>query len=254
MRIVKGYGDRKWLFGVLLIVFTLLRSLRFFIGFAVIISFFIDWFLNTHEKFFKKIRKGIVMIIVVCGLTFFLQAVPVIGGMPLVDMFDLDLLHKVHKDSSVNGSTSTHTQIIKPIVATKTSTMPVETDSLVAQKYAFSPGGLIKSILTTVVGPFPWQISLAKYAILLVDTLFVVGVFVLSLVGILKSNHERFWKLVPVVMVSGMIFFGIALGTDNIGAMVRQRIPAVVTLAIVAVIGLDLIVKKYVFKSQYSGK
>ena len=109
---------------------------------------------------------------------------------------------------------------------------------------------VIRSFITTLVGPFPWQVSLVKYAMLFADTAFVCGVVVLSLIGILKSERSTLYRLVPIVAVLGMILLGIVIGTDNIGGMIRQRIPAVVVMAIVAIIGVDLVIKKYAIQRK----
>ncbi len=245
-QMVQGRSNRWVVFGIFLLTFTLLRSLRFFIGFAGAAGFFVYWFINIQEKITKRMVAGLGMIVIVLGLGIALEGLPLIGGMTLVKAVSPDLIHVTRRYSSETASTSTHTVILETVSTGNPPSIPVggltETVEQLKEentRYSFSITGFLKALMTAIIGPFPWQLPLSKYVILFADTLFVYAVLSISLWGVVKMKWRDIKVVAPWIIVAGGIILAVAIGTDNIGAMIRQRVPALIVMGLVACYALD---------------
>lgn len=243
-------------FGIVMIAITALRSLRFFIGFSATVGFISYWFLNVTTSRMKKIVLGLGMIGVIAGLGWVLYKIPVFGSVTIIDMVNPQIMEKTKRYSARDASTATNIPVFKKIPGTgvpiNEPTSPSVAHATQLQdevRYAFSVTGFIQSLGTTVFGPFPGQLPLKKYIPLLADTLFIYLVSTLALVGIyvaIKNKSAILWKIIPLIVIAGGIIIAVAIGADNIGAIVRQRIPVFIIISLIALVGGDYVFKKYV--------
>lgn len=256
---------KKWIFfGVGILLITALRSLRFFIGFSATVGFISYWFLNVATSRMKKIVLGLGMIGVTAGLGWTLYQIPVFGSATIVDMVNPQIMETTKMYSARDAASATNITVFKKItgssaVTNKSSQMIIINKETVAAepaeevtRYAFSVKGFIQSVGTTLFGPFPQQIHFKKYVSLLPDTLFVYLLSVFAIVGVsitIKEKSHIIWKIIPLVIITGGILTAVAIGADNMGAIVRQRIPAFIVIAIIAMVGIDYVFKKYVSKT-----
>ncbi len=248
---IQGKINKVIAFGIFLVLFTLSRSLRFFIGFAGAAGFFISWFVSAKDVIKKKILTGLGMIMGTLLVGIMVQGVPLISGVTLISSLNPNLIYVTRIYSSKNANTATHTAVFKraeegsqlvQMSGIKETVQRSEQENI---RYTFSVGGFLKTLLTTIFGPFPGQLSFGKYLMLFMDVVFVYGVLGFLIWGIIKMKWEHIKIIFPWMVVAGGIVLAVALGTDNIGAMIRQRIPAVIVGALIAI---------YVYDKRIHGK
>lgn len=216
-------------FGLFLLIFSLLFYLRFFIAYAVLIGFFSYWFTNNNFSWQKRIIKGLIMI-VFSGLIVFLInnisisdsfRVKTIGNFSLIQIIKPEFIKGIRSSYFQGGSSTTNIQVVEENVSNG--------------EYNFSLSAIVKSFFNTMFGPFPWQFSLKKYIFIFPDVIVWLVAFFLAIIGILKAKLRM--TLFFIVSV-GVIIAGLVMGSDNLGALLRYRLPAFVVLAVLSSFGI----------------
>ena len=159
----------------------------------------------------------------------------IVGSPTAFSLLHIDVLQKTRGSfTNAGGSDTTamNIEIFKPIARPVVSNEPMKSKK--SPSYAFSISGYVQSLAMTIFGPFPWQLSAKKYAALGVDTLFVYVLIGFSVWGIFRSKWKNFKNVIPWLTIAVIIYAAIAMGTDNLGAIVRQRIPAVIVIGLIA--------------------
>jgi hypothetical protein len=235
---IKIFNKEKfnwWLFLIILFLCLALRNLRFFIGFAMIIGFLVGWFLNSKIILRKRIIYGVIMIIIFIFSTFLLTGGGIGKSASFMEYINPEFVYNLRGNYFKNGSTTTNINVVEQ----KTNIISDSTDNTSTQ-YNFSVNGIIKSSATIIFGPFPWQLPLKKYIIAFPDLIMMYCILFFGLVGILKMKlKSSILYIIPVII----IFAGLIAGVDNLGALLRYRIPAIITLSLFAPAGLIYILK-----------
>ncbi len=246
IRLASGKGNRIILFGVILIMFILLRSLRFFIGFAAIIGVLTNWFVNAAMPFTQKCFRGLAMILCVTAIGIVLRGDKVIGSMTTLDALHFDFIQKTRHEFFTGGSTTTNIQIIKkidtqPNLSQSENEKPglSQSEDEKTATYKFSVSGFAMSFANSVFGPFPWQLSIGKYIPLLSDIIFIYLLMISSILGIVYMKRKQLRTIAPWLISAGIIILAVSIGTDNLGAVVRQRMPGFIIIGLIAVFSVD---------------
>lgn len=242
------------LFVILMISFVSLRSLRFFIALAAIAGFFVVWFLCSKISLKKRIISGVCMFVCVTAISYWLTGFEQLGKTnSLFEYVQPKFIQDLRDDYYKGGSTTTNIGVVqvttKPqTVVSTTNEKPVETQQ---EEYSFSIQGLLVSAATMMFGPFPWQVSLRQYIFAFPD-IFVWYVFLaLAIVAVyVRRSKESLLIIVSIAVILG----GLTLGVDNMGALLRYRIPIVILLAILAPIGAEHIlgsIRRYIQRYRH---
>ncbi len=96
--------------------------------------------------------------------------------------------------------------------------------------------GYAYSAISAMLGPFPWQMRRSAHWLALLETIpwyFVLYFFWKGFLHSIKSDRIA----LPFVLFAILLFSGIALISDNLGADMRWRMPGFFALFIVASIG-----------------
>lgn len=234
----KSYKKQLVLFIGILVLFLLLRNLRLFIGFASITGFFIDWFFNAERSLKIRLGMGIVMLVIVNSFVIILWGDGIMRDVGIVGYFNFGKIEQVRKTYSEGGSTTTNIQLIK------NTYYPEE--SGVSVKHSFSIKGFIESFLNVFASPFPWQLPLSQYVVIIPDILFVYTVIIITIVGYIKSSWSDRKKVIGWTVTASVILLGLIMGSDNLGAIIRQRIVFVVLLGMIAIFYLESLINTYI--------
>ena len=227
-RISQGKGNRIALVSIMAVAWILLRNLRFFIGFSAIALFFTEWFLNANNSLKKKIGYGILMLILANIITHFLSGDGLLRAPSIISLFNRGYISQI-RDASELAFSASHIRIFDM------------TGHILW-------GQVIKAFGVAMFGPFPGQLSTSRYMITLVDTLFVYGATGIVIWGILKDKLVSWKKYFPIIIAITILVISITIGTDNIGANIRQRISPVILISMLAVITYSDSRKKYEIK------
>ncbi len=240
IRLINGTMHRVYASGLLLLLFILLRNLRFLVGFGAIVGILIGWFLLAQVPLRKKIVGGVALVVCVLGISFSLHGKMIIGSQTVFDLMHIEKLQKTRQSyTNAGGSDTTATDVV--IFKPKVESSEGGTSESMNRSggYTFSVSGYIRSVVSSVIGPFPWQLTAKKYLALLPDTLFIYILLGVSLWGIVRIPWRSFKIIIPWIVTAGIIYGAIALGTDNMGAIVRQRTPAVMVIGLIAAYTYD---------------
>ena len=256
-----------WFMGVVA-AFILLRNLRFFIGFAAMTGFFLQWFFLASSSIKKRIAWGIVMVAVVMGVAFSLadnenSPEHLFKSVTILTYANFGYAEQ-SRIYSGQANTATHVNVFSKVPDVPThradgSTVPPSPvvitggETKAAGTFTLSPRGLFVAGFNTAFGPFPWQLSFKKYMLVSPDTVFVYITAILFLLGALLLWRKRlFRRLLPLVVTVAIILGGVAVGTDNLGALIRQRVPGVILLAVAAIVFLYALIQKKMSKADVS--
>lgn len=105
--------------------------------------------------------------------------------------------------------------------------------SSLGRAIAFLPVGLSYFLLS----PFPWQLRSVLQAVTLPEMLFIYTLVPSMVRGLLRLARERFRAVLVVLLITGGICFGYALGQANVGTAYRQRAQVIPFLMMFAAVG-----------------
>lgn len=237
----------RWIwFALFLGMFILLRNLRFFIGFAAAAGFFAEWILNADVSIRKKILQGIVMFLGVSMTAFLLTPASdnenvLFKSESIFTYAHINNLERVRNYSELANSAH-HIEIF-----TKKQTV-TESDSLDSHeeiKTSLSIKGLIHATINTLLGPFPWQLSPVFYMAALPDILFIYVIIAIITIATFKYFFILIKRVLPWLVSAMTILGGVAVGADNAGAIIRQRVSLVILLGLVAAVCIDWYLKRH---------
>lgn len=238
---LKLYNKEKFNWPLLLIILFLclaLRNLRFFIGFAVIVGFFVGWFVESKIILKKRIIYGIIIIFIFTFTTSFLTGGGIGKSNSFLEYINPKFIYTLREQYFKNGGTTTNINVVKKEINNLNLIKETKNNNEPTVDYNFSITGVIKSSLTVIFGPFPWQLSFKKYIIASLDLVFWYMILFLGCFGILKIKLKS--SLVYLIP-SFIIFTGLIVGVDNLGALLRYRIPLTVIFAIFVPFGVDFL-------------
>lgn len=229
------------------IILTSAIHLRFYIGFALMFSFIVCWFLLSNLKIKKRILYGFIFIFIL-GFSPYFLGYGYYGLTPLKGYLNKRTITTYREvvyapdsgpaSASASGSTSC-------------SEGKAGVGSSVVVKTGFDEGNakFVKnyfvSFIYAFLGPFPWQLKYKRHLLFLTET--IPWYFLLCFIawGIYKAfKNSGFLKMLDYYKYSFMLllFSAMALGAlslfiNNFGIIVRIRMPAVI--ALLCLIGLN---------------
>lgn len=222
-RMAQGKGNRGILFVGILALFIALYDLRFFIGGAVIVGVLVEWFLGASLSVRRRLIYGIPMVIVVVIAGCLLFKSELGKTMDATTFVSPETVYETRTAYARDGGSNTNIAIFKKVEDTTSS------------KYVLYIPGLILSSANTLLGPFPWQLPLQKYVLQIPDLVFIYAVVTIVILG-LFIYRRPLRGVVPYIVTSGLVLGVIIIANDNLGAIVRQRIPAFIVLGLSAII------------------
>jgi hypothetical protein len=239
---IKMYQNEKfnwWQFILILFLCLALRNLRFFVGFAMIVGFLVGWFFESKMFLRRRILYGIMMFILFSFTTSVLTGPGIGESKSFIEYINPGFIYNLRRQYFSDGATTTNINVVEQ------NNNLDETVSSTSQ-YKFSINGIIKSSSIIILGPFPWQLPIKKYIIAFPDLIMLYSILFFGLIGILKTKlKSSILYLIPIVI----IFAGLIVGVDNLGALLRYRIPVVIILSVFIPAGLA-----FVFKSKNYGQ
>jgi hypothetical protein len=243
-----------------LIFFALLTGamhLRFYIGFALMGSFIICWFLLSNFDIKKKIVYGI-FIILFLGFSPQLLGYGYYGTKPLKVYLNKDVITKYREvvyapNSNIRQEVSSQQEDSSQPNSqnAKISQVAVEEkassgSSFVVEAGFENPFKFIKnyflSFVYSLFGPFPWQLSQKRHILFLADTIPWYIFFVIIIYGIYK-NFKIYKYALPLVGFSLMALGALSLYINNFGIISRIRMPIFISLLCVMVLSFDILFK-----------
>lgn len=237
-------GNKKFLwkyFLVFIISFLLLRNLRFFVSFACLMLFFFEWFINSALDQWKRIRRGVILLIIITAISACCTGWGIGRNMGIMQYIDPGFIQNLRESYYKNGSTTNHIAI----ATEKTISVSQESEGEIGTfnddtAYSFSGKGIITSFSIVLLGPFPWQLPLKKYLITFLDLIVWYGVGILFIITLLKYPIR---KIIPYCVGIGALLMGLTLGVDNLGAMLRYRLPVVIVASVYIPVAIEYLYK-----------
>jgi hypothetical protein len=228
IKIIKKFNWYNFL--VLYLALICVTHFRFYIGYALIITFIFSWFLFANMDFKKKIIYGIIFIVILG----FIPQIAYNQGYYGINSFKTYFNNKI-----VNF----YRQIVYNPITYYTNTPSTNTPSMVGLDSSFTvregPLGYIQSFVYVLLGPFPWQIKNLRQSLALVETIpwYLLLFFVIE--GIIFSFKNRIKEVMPLLFFSILVMIVIAIFDTNFGLIVRIRIPAFISLLCIASFGFN---------------
>lgn len=265
IKMVKHFSWEK--FFLFFIILTLLVQVRFYIGYAMLFSFTISWFLVSHLPIKKRSIYGVVLFLI-------LGACPMVWGdgyygsrnfisflNPEKINFYRSVVYNPSKpDNQPNGSDS-------PGKTIESESVPINGFSKVAEglgsSFTVAGGGgdgafrfsinSVKSFVYSFLGPFPWQLRYTRQYIALLETIPWYMLLAASFFLFIKSikNKSRaeifnFYKWCVPLIIFGIIALGaLSLFINNYGIIARIRIPIFISGLCVMSLMLNNVIIKY---------
>ncbi|MDB4984643.1 MAG: hypothetical protein JWM20_822 [Patescibacteria group bacterium] len=251
-KLVRGEGNRFLVFSGAFVLFLGLYDLRFFIGIAAMVALLADWFFNARASVKKRFAYGIPMLIIIVASTLLLLKWDVGENNTINNYVSPESVYTTRAVYGRNGGSTVQspifTQTFQNVPAEVQGTpegKPAEAKGSKMPSYSLSIRGTAAAFANAILGPFPGQLPRIKYLTELPDVLFIYAVIIGALALFLTRSWKAFRTMVPVIICAGVVFATIAIGSDNLGAIVRQRITAVVVCSIIALFAVDLLIKTY---------
>jgi hypothetical protein len=200
----------------------------------MIVGFLAGWFLESKIILRKRIIYGVIMIFMFTFTTFLLTGGGIGESKSFMEYINPQFIYNLREGYFKNGSTTTNINVVEQ------SKNVTSEDNNSSSQYHFSTSGVIKSSLINILGPFPWQLSFEKYIITFPDLIMLYVCLFFGIIGIFKTKlKSSILYLIPTIIM----FAGLVAGVDNLGALLRYRIPAVITISLFIPAGLYFVFK-----------
>ena len=243
----------QWgLFALLYLILGFTIHFRFYIGFAVLLTFIISWLLFSNIYFKKRAMYFLVMV----ALFGFLPQLFMVDdagywGAKLFKQYLNQKTISYYRESAYVAEPQYAKNVTTPVVTTSVANQkePViipaaleEEDtagSTFAVKTEFNNffkfiGNYIVSFIYTIFGPFVWQIKYKRQLLSLIEVIpwyfllfFIVKGAIKEFGRYYKNNYKMY---APLLIFTVLVLSSIALFFNNFGIITRIRIPAIICL------------------------
>ncbi|MEK7663908.1 MAG: hypothetical protein AAB340_00450 [Patescibacteria group bacterium] len=246
LKIIKKFS---WLnFLIFYIVLAGVTHFRFYIGYALILSFIICWFSFCDLRIKKRVIYGIIMIL----LLGFLPRIAPLDGATQGYMGVKAIKNFLNPQTIVGYRELAYppkSQLQETKKAEETIPLP-EGKSTIAQDSSIvidagfdNPISFLKSnslsFVYSILGPFPWQLKKAKHLFVLPEVIPWYFLLFFIIKGMLKSIKVNYKVILPLIIFSLLIFGVLSLYINNFGMITRIRMPAFLALLCLLPFGLD---------------
>lgn len=258
IQIMKKFDGLKFL--LFFIFVTSLTHFRFYVGFALIFSFIISWFILSNLKFAERFILGLA-IIAILGFS------PQIAGFK--EYYGSDLFFHYLNTKTVKQYREV---VYAPLVVTEVSESQGGNNSNTVKEKSGTgssfvvPSGVNDPVIFaknyavsfnySFLGPFPWQLKYLRHLYFLADTVpfyILFAGFVYWLFVMIKNNGFMKFILNNKFCLTLLLFSIMALGAlsiliNNFGIIARIRIPMYIVLLAVFSLSFEYIlssIKKF---------
>ena len=239
IKLIKNFSLRNFL--ILYIVLAGATHFRFYVGYALIATFIISWFLLSKMDFKKRILYGIIFIV-------FLGFIPQFAAGQ--GYYGINSVKTYLNPNTVNfyrqvayTPPTTPPSAAAPVATPPSAAAPVATPSPttgIDSSFATenSPLGYIKSFVYVSLGPFPWQIKNLRQSFILLETIPWYFLLFFIIKGIIMALQRKRIAL-PLLIFSIILLGTLAIFITNFGIVTRIRIPAFISLLCIASLGFN---------------
>ncbi len=253
-KIIKGFSV-KYFVGFYIVLIALVY-LRFYIGYALVLAFFLSWLVLANMKIKKRIVYAAIMV-------FLFGFLPILGnnadvpggggymGMNAFQTFMNPNAITFYKEVAYPVVEHEGVQVVDPKYS-KYSQAEQERFSL-AEGYKNSSFMLktgLENPLTFIentslsyvfafLGPFPWQINSLRQALALPEVFIWYVLLFFIIKGIIIFVRRKNFTFLPLVIFSFMAFGVLAVFLNNYGILARIRIPAFLALLCIFPFGFE---------------
>ncbi len=236
IKILKNFSALNFILFFLLL--TSLIHFRFYVGFAMMFSFIICWFLISNQKTWDKIVYGMAMIFIL-GFSPQLLGYGYYGVIPLNTFLNKQTIITYRE---IVYAPTPSTTPSAPTPYTLSATTHSGTGSSFVVKAGFdSTFNFIKnyflSFIYALLGPLPWQLVKRQHYFSLIETIPWYFLIIISFYGFIKLiKKQGFLKtikdyktILPLLMFGLMALGALSLFINNYGIIVRIRIPVFIS-------------------------
>jgi len=253
IKIIKRFSWYKFL-AFYLAIFCV-THFRFYIGYALIVTFLLSWFLISKLDFKKRLVYGIIFIILL-GFVPQISAGQGYFGKNSIEKYLNFKTANFYRHTAYNPITYGEPIINSPSANTPSANTSIANNLVVLSGLDSSftiekgPIGYIKSFIYVLLGPFPWQVKNLRQSLALIETIpwYLLLFFIVN--GIIFSFKTHIKNIAPLLIFSIIVMVVIAIFDTNFGLIVRIRIPAFLSLLCIASFKFnkDNIIYKYLNK------
>lgn len=259
LKILKKFS---WLtFLIFYITLIGLTHFRFYVSYAIILSFILCWFLFSNLKVKERIIYGIIIIILFGFLPFSALDGKTQGYMGLRAIRNFLSPDTI---TSYRDLAYTPDKVEQPAIKDdqiEQSSQPFGDYSPIAQDSSISidtgfgnPTSFFKntslSFIYALLGPFPWQLTQKKHLFVLPEIIpwyFLLFFIVKGIVRYIKKDYK---VILPLIIFCLAILGLLSLYINNFGIITRIRMPAFLALSCLFPLGFEKLksVKMPLFK------
>ena len=263
MKIIKKFSWPK--FFILYITLLGATNLRFYLAYALVLSFIMCYFIFSNLEIKKRLIYGVLVIILIGFL-------PIISGgegsgqqyyginsvkqylTPQKITYYREIVYATKNE--IKALQTSRSQLVKD--NSPAGVNGTASGSSVTIKTGFeSPFIFVRNTLWSFVsalfGPFPWQIKKSQQLFVLPEVIawYVLLFFIIK--GVVISLKARYKVIIPLVLFSFFVFGVLAVFINNFGIITRIRMPAILSLLCLFPFGLkeDNVIYKYLNKIMY---
>ena len=237
IKMMKNFSWKN--FFIFYIILTCLIHLRFYIGYALLFSFILCWFLISTLNLKKRVIYGIVIILLLGFSPQFLSY-----GYYGTKIFKaylnpetITVYREVVYVPSGSASSGSASSGIGSSFVVKTG---FEKPSNFVIKY-------LESFTYSLLGPFPWQIRYRRQLFALFEIIpwyFLFFIFIFGIIGSIRRKGFlktlKFYKFAMPLLVFAVLSLGaLSLFITNFGIITRIRIPSFIALLCLMSLGFS---------------
>jgi len=268
LKILKKFS---WLtFLIFYITLIGLTHFRFYISYAIILSFIICWFILSDLKIKKRVVYGIIMIILfgflprfaaldgktqgymgILALRNFLSPQTITGYRDLAynpkdkikQPAPEDKIKQPAPKDKVKQPAPTEDEVLQKVQPFGYYS-PIAQDSSISIDTGFdSPVSFFKnsslSFIYILLGPFPWQLTKSKHLFVLPEIIPWYFLLFFIVKGIVKHIKKDYKVILPLIIFCLVILGLLSLYINNFGIITRIRIPAFLALLCLLPFGFE---------------
>ncbi len=259
IKTIKSFSVPKFL--LFFFVLVALINLRFYVGFALLFSFIVCWFILSNLVWRERLMYGLV-IVALLGMS------PQVAGFQ--DYYGADLFGQYLNKNVVKKYREV---IYAPSVQGEVAEVKTggpgglgdegnagsgssAGSSFVVPSGVDNPFDFIKNSATSftysALGPFPWQLRYKRHLFFLADTIpfYILSLaFLYSIIKMIRKNGfsaflAKYKFCLPLILFAILAFGALSLLINNFGIITRIRMPMYIVLASMMFLGFEDYINK----------
>jgi hypothetical protein len=223
---------------------------RFYLGYALLATFVLCWFLFANMNLKKRIIYGIIFVFLLGFIPQFAAGNGYYGANSLKIYMNFKAVNfyrqvvynpaSSYNIPSVAAPSAAIPSIAIPSATVPSVTAPVSTvgmdSSFVAES---SPLGYVKSFVYVLLGPLPWQVKNLRQSSALLETIPWYFVLFFIIDGIIICFKKHIKEAAPLLVFSFIAMVVMAIFLSNFGIITRIRISSFMSLICLASFGFN---------------